>query len=414
MGNKIDARYPHNIGEGVIPNHPSIRSPWDRLYSYHDSIHYVFRYESMISAAIMQVLRILVPDYEERAQAMCENTYNLMNYLDVLTDAGAENNKALNAHPFCRGEFVGALNGDHGDECLMMCGRVNDFGTYRAEKELDVCDWDIVGSELCRATTIGLQASVENMAKRLRKGPTMEYCMVEAKGCGDRHCRIVAESREKYPMPPRKMWESFGPIATADQIKFTKEEDCYKEPLVFREESNYTYANGTNKEEGPENLQLVTNCTGASLYILPTIDTLIRQGRLEESFVDHVIRCVCEAAGKAAFAESYAKEGLRQWLGVPKEIGDNDGRVMGGHIEVVLQGLLIPYEVEAFNANEVIYNIDRSKLCIGGAAKMLDAHVAYWYGMTKTLVSAEWSLWEENSPEGKVRIKIAKKIDKFC
>ena len=36
----------------------------------------------------------------------------------------------------------------------IMCGRCQDFGTYRCEKELDVCDWDIVGSELCRTTTM--------------------------------------------------------------------------------------------------------------------------------------------------------------------------------------------------------------------------------------------------------------------
>ena len=36
-----------------------------------------------------------------------------------------------------------------------------------------------------------------------------------------------------------------------------------------------------------------------------------------------------------------------------------------------------------------------------------------WHGMVKTLVSAEWSVWEEDSPAGKMRIRIAKKIDKF-
>ena len=40
----------------------------------------------------------------------------------------------LNMHPFMRGNFVGGLIGDAGDEQLLMCGRVNDFGTYRAEK----------------------------------------------------------------------------------------------------------------------------------------------------------------------------------------------------------------------------------------------------------------------------------------
>lgn len=411
MSKKIDERLPQNTGEGVIPQYACIRSPWDKIYSYHDAMHYASRYESVLSAALMQALRILIPDYEERAETLCEDVYAYMTYVNRLT--GEPMDEKLNIHPYCRGQFTGALLGDQGDEGFLMCGRVNDFGTYRAEKELDVCDWDIIGSELCRATTMSLQAGADCMGERRRKGPKMEYSMVEAKGCGDRHCRIVAENREKYPMPPRPMWQSFGPVATGDQIKYTKEEECYKEPMVFREDSNYTFANGTSTEGNYAEVAAITLTTGASLYILPTIDKLVRSGKVEEAFADNVIRCVCEAAGKAAFGESYAKEGLRQWLGVPREIGE-DGRIMGGHIEMVLQSLLIPYEVEAFNEEEVIYVIDRNKLCIGRAARMDDAHVAYWYGMTKTLVNAQWSLWEEDSPEGKLRIKIAKKIDKFC
>lgn len=132
--------------------------------------------------------------------------------------------------------FTGALPGDQGDDALLICGRLQDFGTYRCEKELDECPWDICGSELCRATTMSLQTVAEAYNEIHRKGPTMEYCMVEAKGCGDRHCRIMAESREKYPMTEYEIWESFGPVATADQIKFTPDEECVKEPMAFREE----------------------------------------------------------------------------------------------------------------------------------------------------------------------------------
>ena len=36
--------------------------------------------------------------------------------------------------------------------------------------------------------------------------------------------------------------------------------------------------------------------------------------------------------------------------------------------------------------------------------------------MTRTLVNAQWFLWEEKEKvsEDKLRIKIARKIDKFC
>ena len=55
---------------------------------------------------------------------------------------------------------------------------------------------------------------------------------------------------------------------------------------------------------------MVYQFTGAT-YIFPTIDDLIADGTLDEAFVDHVLKCECEAAGKAAFGEFYAKEGLQ-------------------------------------------------------------------------------------------------------
>ena len=134
---------------------------------------------------------------------------------------------------------------------------------------------------------------------------------------------------------------------------------------------------------------------------------------MEESFVNHVLKCVAEAAGKSYFAEEYAKDAFRNVVGAPRNV--DDGRLMGAHIEMFLQAMKIPYEIEAFNKDEVIYQIDRTALsCYRG--RMCLIYVSYWYGMTKTLVNAMWSLWEE--PEGvaenMLRIKIAKKIDKFC
>jgi hypothetical protein len=77
--------------------------------------------------------------------------------------------------------------------------------------------------------------------------------------------------------------------------------------------------------------------------------------------------------------------------------------------------MLVEYTVEAFNADEVIYVLDRGNLTFAGA-KYIDALISVWYGMSKTLINARWSLWEEtgDTPEDQLRIKIAKKIDKFC
>lgn len=404
---------PKEIGTGFYP----VKSPWGKMISYRDAAHYCQRYTNVVAASVMQAFRMLVPDYAERSAAMCRNAYNRLAYVYKNIPGYKEMNaEQLHMHPFMRGNFVGGLIGDAGDEDLLMCGRVNDFGTYRAEKELDICYWDIVGTELCRATTQSLQACADCAATLRPEGPRIEYHMVEAKGAGDCHCRIVAECRKKFPMPEHEQWECFGPVATEDQIKFTNEEDMVSESMMFREDCDYLFSNGTNMEKDWRSAYPMVVMSNAMSYIVPTLEDYIREGKLTNEQVDYALHCVCEAAGKAAFIDDFAKEGLRVWLGTPHSVGPNDGRLMGGYLEMFLQSMHCEYEVEAFNQEEVVYVINPQALCMctPGSSKPITAYLWFWYGMTKSLVSAEWSLWEENSPEGKLRIKIAKKVDKFC
>ena len=412
MSGKIDPRSPKKIDTGIEP----IKSPWDKIVSYREGAHYAQRYSNVVCAAVMQAFRILVPDYVERSKAMCTNAYNrlagLYTYMPGYAEMSAED---LHMHPFMRGNFVGGLIGDRGDDELLMCGRVNDFGTYRAEKELDVCYWDLVGTELCRSTTQSLQACADCAARLRPNGPRIEYHMVEAKGAGDRHCSIVAESREKYPMPEHEQWEWFGRVGSEDQIKYTKEEDTIDESMMFREECDFTFSNGTNCEEDWHAAYPMVTMSTAGSYLFPTLEDLIKAGKITAEQVDHAIHCVCEAAGKATFTDNFAKEGLRQWMGVPHSIGPDDGRLMGGYLEMFLQCYHIPYEIEAFNKKECIYTFDPSNITVRGSLpRFKDAFIWFWYGTVKSLVNAQWSLWEEDSPEGRVRVKIAKRVDKFC
>lgn len=413
MSKKIDARLPKEVGTGLYP----VKSPWDKMISYHDAAHYCQRYTNVVSAAVMQAFRMLVKDYEKRSQTMCTNAYNRLAYINkMIPGYGDRNADQLHMHPFMRGNFVGGLIGDAGDEDLLMCGRVNDFGTYRAEKELDVCYWDIVGTELCRSTTQSLQACADCASELRPDGPHIEYHMVEAKGCGDRHCRIVAECRKKFPMPEHKQWECFGPVATEAQIKFTKEEDTVDESMMFREDTDFLFSNGTNLEKNWKSAYPMVVMSNASSYILPTLEDFVRSGELTSEEVDYALHCVCEAAGKATFIDNFAKEGLRVWMGVPHSISEDDGRFMGGYLEMFWQSMHFSYTIEAFNKDECIYVLDPKELnsCLMGSQRMSTAYIWFWYGMTKSLVNAQWSLWEEDSPEGKLRLKIAKKVDKFC
>ena len=408
MGKKIDGRIPQNSGDGAgFKQYNAVQSPWNKLMSYQDALHYASRFESVLSAAVAQAYRIIIPDYATRASEMCKEAYGRLLY----TGMNYPNDDGFGIHPFMCGSYPGALIGDKGDDALLMCGRCQDFGTYRCEKELDVCDWDICGSELCRATTMSLQGQADATASRHRKGHKLDYMMVEAKGCGDRHCRIIAENREKYPAPDHELWESFGPAVSDDYKKYTEEEDCVSESMMFREECNYRFVNGTNNETDSSN-QMVNLSTAASLYLLPAIDNAVKLEYTTAENAEWIKKCVLEAAGKAMFGERYAIRACREWLGVPDSIGE-DGRVLGGVIEMLLQSLVCGYEIEAFNKDEVSYVINRGDLAITGTQSLCEAQLYMWNGMVKTLVNAMWSVWEEDSPKGKMRIRIGKKIDKF-
>ena len=411
MSKKIDERIPREVGQGALPDHPAVKTPWEKLISVHDAHHFILKHVGLLDADFMQVLRIIVPDYEDRADRLCSN---IREQARAIYDSpyGVQTCDKLHIHPFMCGNFMGGLLGDAGDERLLMCGLVNDFGSHRVEKELDVCYWDIVGSEFCRTTVVGLQNQGLGLSQASgQTGNNLDYCMVEAKGCGDLHCRIVAEDREKFPMPEHKVWESFGPIATADQIKFTARDEMADESMIYREECGYRYTGGTCQEEETAESYITCFTCLAGYYMEPVFQDAIQKGEITEELLNHIIRCVFEACGKTAYRDFYAVRGLRGWLGVPDEI--HDGRTLGAYIETICQMLRADYKIEAFNQDEVIYNIDRTAVTMR-YPRLATAYLALWNGMCKTLVGTEWFCWEEETEENILRIKIARKIDKFC
>lgn len=400
-------RVPSEVGKGALPDHPSIKTPWEKLISFHDTYHYACRHIALIDQAFFNVLRIVIPDYEKRCKALCDANYNNINQV-MSSPYGKMHAANHNVHPFMKGGYIAALFGDSGDERLCMPGRVNDYGQFRAEKELDECPWDILGSEICRASTHVLDG-----IGAANGGPQLDYQMVEAKGCGDLHCRIVAENRDKYPMPQGESWEKFGPIATEDQIKFTPEEQMLKETQLFRPECDYKYHNGLNMEvTATEAYPGVMHPLGAD-YVMNTLNPMIAANEITQEQVAFIIECVFNAAGKMAFGEFFAIKGLRDWIGVPNEI--NDGRVLGGYIEVLLQTLRVEHTVVAFNDEEVIYDLELAGL-ERRHPMLTHAYLSLWYGMCKTLVGSQWFVWRETEevPEDILRLKIGKKIDKFC
>lgn len=412
MSKKIDDRYPVDLGVGCYEAIPAVRTPWDKLISFHDAYHYALRGYASMGAVFMQVLRILIPDYDARMTHMCNNMnlaplkgtpYQDMMYKGTYDEVGS--------FPFVNPYQTELLKGDRGDESLLLTGCVMDFNHYRFEKEIYTCSCDIVGSEICRMTTY---AFAQLGALYVKEGDIpMELNMVEAIGCGHDRCRLVGENREKYPLPEaegKKIYEVMGPIATGDMLKRASEEEMFKEAQHFRSECGYRYRSGINKEyTAAEQWEACMS----SPYGPNLINSSIVSAEPDEAKRKHLITCLFEAAGKMAFSEPTSIKAMREWLGVPDEIKDQ--RVMAGLIEVVLQSNGTPYEVVAFNKDEVILDIDKAKL-ERGTAHMADAYLAMWNGMIKTLVSARYFVWEETegAEEGKLRIKLGNKIDFFC
>ncbi|MDR1766255.1 MAG: hypothetical protein LBR77_09280 [Lachnospiraceae bacterium] len=414
---KIDDRIPDGMGNGTLPDHASIKTPWEKLISFFDAYHYGLRHNAGLGALFFEVMRILIPDYEKRMERMAGLNYNIF-YQTFASGFNKVHAGNHNVPPFVKGAMTAPLFGDSGDERLCMHGRVNDYGTYRVEKELDNCPFEIQGTEVCRLSALITEAIGDSFCQT---GPEadehkLKFIMSEARGAGDLHCRFIIESREKYPADDKPMWNAFEPAASLDQVQYTPEEKMVKEPQEFRGECDYKYRNGFNMESNATDQFRfgATNFILGANYVLPTIDDMIKKGETTQEEVENIFQCVFAGAGKMMFTEFFAAKGLRDWLGVPE--GLNDGRVLGAYIEVLLQIWMGEYKVIAFNKDEVVYDITK----LGGRehAHPLCAHaiISMWYGMARTLVGQRWfcERIREGVDEKTIRVKISKKIDKFA
>ena len=135
----------------------------------------------------------------------------------------------------------------------------------------------------------------------------------------------------------------------------------------------------------------------------------------DEEF-ERIFKIVFSTAGKNAFIEPFAVEGLRSWVGVPREIGDNDPRLMGGYIKNILDTQLVPCELEAFTEDEVRIRVDtetfNGRFPMAPVEELTLGYETLWHNMVKTMVSTEWSCWFEGKDDEEMTIVVGRKIDK--
>ena len=392
-----------------------IETVWGKIISEKEAYKLAVRQVAAFSANLFQVMRILEPDYNKRTEAICDIAY-MMNagvagtpdmqkdYIDAFKDE-------WNIPEFCeQSAWLGGLIGEYGDEYNNMAGRVVQFTRDRVEKELDTCPWDIVGSEMCNMTTAMFTANFDLNAASGTIDNEICLNMCEARGCGDMHCRVVAERKDVFNL------ETQGHLDHMQQpvmpVHPTPRERMVREGQVLR---NGKYTNVFGEEKTLEWCYRWVMENGWLWSVTFPLTAIRDMTDTEEEFV-RILKIVFSTAGKNAFIDPFVVEGMRSWLGVPREIGWNDGRLLGGYIKAMLDIQLVPNEVVQFDEEATKIQVTQEdfngRFPMAPMEELTIGYEALWHNMAKTMVSPEWSCWIEGQDEEMMTIVVAKKVDK--
>ena len=302
------------------------------------------------------------------------------------------------------------MSGTYGDEAEDMAGRVIQFTEDRVEKELDSCPWDIVGSEMCNMTTAMFTANFDIAAGGEHGEITNDVAlnMCEARGCGNPHCRVVAERRDTFDLEKQDWLDHRGQAYLP--VHDTPSERRVKHAQGLR---NGQYTNAFGEENSLEwQYNWVAQMGWVWSISFPLI--AIRDMADDDDEFERILKIVFATAGKNSFIDPFAREGLRNWLDIPREIGDNDPRVMGAYIQAILGCQLVPYEFEAFDADGVEIRVDQETFTGRFEMAPLDeitlGYEAQWNGACHTLVSPEWSVWIDEDDDDFI-INVGRKVD---
>lgn len=385
-----------------------VETVWGKLIPEKEAYRYATRQIAAFCANLFQVMRILEPDFNKRTEAICEISY-MMNMSVSGSEYMGEFYNEWNIPEFCeKSAWLGAIFGDSGDEYENMAGRVIQFTRDRVEKELDTCPWDIVGAELCNMTTAMFTANFDLASATGENEVALNMC--EARGCGDCHCRVVAERRDVFNLPKQGWMDHMQqPVMP---VHDTPIERRVREGQILR---NGQYSNAFGEEKTFEWSYRWCMELGWVWCVIFPITAIRDMADTEEEF-QRIFKIVFSTAGKNAFIDPFAVEGMRNWLGVPHEIGKNDPRLMGGYIKAVLDTQLVPNELVAFTKDEVRISVREedfnARFEMAPTEELTLGYETFWHNAVKTMVSPEWSCWFEGKDEEVMTIVVARKIDK--
>lgn len=397
--------------------HRGVETAFGKVIPEKEAYSFCLRTIAAFSANIFQVMRILNDDWEDRTARICE-TANMMN---CAACSGSEGQLQQYLNAFydewnipefvAREAWIGAIWGDYGDEAEDMAGRVIQFTRNRVEKELDSCPWDIVGSEMCNMTTAMFTANFDIAAGGEHGKITNDVAlnMCEALGCGDPHCRVVAERLDAFDLDHQGWLDHRG--ESVAPVHDTPPERRVKHAQGLR---NGQYTQTFGEEHSFEwQYNWVAQMGWVWSISFPLI--AIRDMEKNDGDFDRVLPIVFSTAGKNHFVDPFAREGLRAWLDIPREVGDNDPRVMGAYIGAIMGCQLVPFEWEAFDSDGVTIKVStddfNGRFPMAPLDEITAGYEAEWNGAVKTLVSPEWSVWIDGKDDEYQFIQIGRKID---
>lgn len=386
-----------------------VETAWGKLIPQKECYNFGVRHIAAFCANIFQVMRIFEPDFAKRTEAICEVAYQFN------TAASSDQYMAGYYDEWNMPEFLeksawlGAIWGDSGDEYENMAGRVIQFTRDRVEKELDTCPWDIVGAELCNMTTAMFTANFDLCSKDNENEVCLNMC--EARGCGDRHCRVVAERRDVTGLPKQGWMDHMEkPVYP---VHDTPAERGVTEGQIIRN-GRYTNAFGEEKSlDWAYNWVMQMGWVWSIAFPIMAI----RDMAPDEDEFERVFKIVFATAGKNQFMDQFSVEGLRSYLGVPHHVTKKDSRIMGSYIKFMLDCQLVPCEFTAFTQDETRILVDaddfNGRYEMAPVDEITTGYEVLWHNAAKTMVDPEYSVWFENKDTDHMEIVIGHKIDKM-